>query len=107
MNMWHQAEQMHKDAGLDYAEALSHYMHFGYMFTGPKFMIWAEPMDDSWFIWLAIGNKCIPKFINCMPFWLPKFSFCRFLRGRNEVTSYSLDKLCRLYGIPTEHIQSR
>lgn len=107
MNPWDAAEQMHREAGLDYKETLAYYMHHGYILSTPKCLIFAEPIADAWGVAFAYGVGCIPTFINAMPFWLPRMAWRRALREQHSIHDIDMERLCRLFSVNPEHLKSR
>ena len=107
-NIWEEAERLHKECLLDYKEELNYYMHNGYILSTPDAMVWAEPYNDAWFVYLAIGKGSIPVFLNAMPFWLPKFAYARFLLRNNHCLRYgNMERVCRMYNLDVNSLKNR
>ncbi len=108
---WAEARRMHEEAGLDYQAQLSYYQQSGYIYSSPRGLIWAEEWNTykggSWLIYLAVGKGSIPEFIKVMPLWLPNVTYCRLLRARHSLVTYSTERLCRYYEIDSSILKSR
>ena len=107
MTAWEQVEPLCKRAGISYLNAVEKALHSMYIFSGPDYLIWAEPVDDEWQVWLAIGENSLPMFINALPFWLPKYSYIRLLRHDLNKKSRNLEKLCIKLGVDPEPLKKR
>lgn len=107
MNLWQIAEKMHDQMGLDYDLQLAYYKNKGYIYSSPTALVWAMANEDSWFIYIAVGKNALREFFECMPFYLPKYSYCRFLKNREEIRSYSIDRTSRLLGINLLNLKQR
>jgi hypothetical protein len=107
-SIWTEAERLHEDSVLDYEEQLDYYMHYGYILSAPDGMIWAEPYQDAWLVYLAIGRGCIPMFLNAMPFWLPRFAYTRLLlRNKHCVRVGNMERICRMYNLDVDSLKRR
>jgi hypothetical protein len=108
---WDIAQQMCEKVGLDLAEQTAYYQRVGIVVSMPHILWMAEPImtccKPQWQIALAIGKGSIPMFLQFMPFWLPYFSFARFLRQQHNLRTYPMERVCALHGIDTASIKLR
>jgi hypothetical protein len=75
------AREMYHCHGQSFEEVVTRYLMHHYMYSDPKCFILAKPIDDYWFVECAIGKGCLARFLELMPFPLPKVAFARGLRG--------------------------
>lgn len=114
-NIFDDAREKVESVGLDWDDVCEHYENFGYIFSGPDFVIFAELTTVpyrrrkvlTWLVYLAIGKGAVPHFINAMPYWVPYFSFARPDRGRHELATFPAERVCRKFGIDPSHLKTR
>lgn len=110
-NPYDLAEIMFKQVGLDYASTMAYFERFGYIYSGPKFLLLYEHIKlhkmETWACFLAIGKGYLPIFLESIPYWLDYFSFARWGSSRHEARTLPMERVCRLYGLDTEHLKKR
>lgn len=114
-NIFDDARDMVEGAGFNWEDVCEYYENFGYIYSGPHYVIFAElglvryrkRSVVSWIVYLAIGPGAVPLFINAMPYWADYFSFARPDRGRNELATFRAERICRKFGIDPSHLKNR
>lgn len=85
----------------------AYFERHGFIFSGPKFLIFAEEIGSSWAVFIAIGEGCLPLFLQAMPWWKPNISFARSLRSRHSMRTYPTERICRLLHMDPEPLKQR
>jgi hypothetical protein len=81
MTPYEQAQDMYFRDGRCFEQVLSDYMRHHYVWCSPECIIMAKPVDDFWFIELAVGRGCLQRFVSLMPHYLPRIAWARGLRN--------------------------
>lgn len=103
MELFKQACEIYAKKELDFKDIFIEYSKFGYVYATPECIVLAHiETQDTWFVQFAIGENCLVRIHQMMPFRLPYVSWMRGLRDNSKVKKYKLENIERLinYGRP-------
>lgn len=108
-----QAAELYQKNGMNLSVELERYLKFGYVFVTPDRLLLARSLEssrgvdfwpekstdgDTWFVKLAVGQNCIPWFIQQIPFYKPYVAWGRDLvRNKKDLRIYATEKLLRRF----------
>ncbi len=110
MNILEKAKRFYEQIGIDMFKDITMYMSYGYVFKTPESLLlgksvrsdsdihpssqWHVRNPNAWYVHMAIGEVGISKFINCIPYRLPKVGWMRHLKNE-PIKYYDFDKIIR------------
>ena len=69
-----EAQALYRAGGpqsLEFTRLVASYLSGGYVYSGPDAFILARPVEDAWFVRLAVGRGALGRFLQMMPYRLP------------------------------------
>lgn len=110
-NIYTMALALCEEHGHDFDEKMEYYESYGYVFSGPHFLVLAEYMDIEGELVLhcdlAIGHGAVKQMLQAIPQWTTKIRFARPSRNRIKPRTYDTERLCRAFGLDTAPLKQR
>ncbi|HVU38092.1 MAG TPA: hypothetical protein VHC95_07135 [Opitutales bacterium] len=115
-----QAVKAYESLGRNFAEDHGAYLEFGYVVSTPNWFVMARPVNlaqparwltvddlnstfpncpeaEAWYVQFACGRGALRRFMQHLPFWLPKICWKRSLKKpHSPLRIYRLDRLAGL-----------
>jgi hypothetical protein len=89
-------EFYHENPPLSWEGDLEEYMRNGHVHITPSLVLLGCRVDDGWFIRLAVGDGCLAKVVELMPFPLPYVGWARVAKGRPVTRWWPLSRVIEL-----------
>lgn len=96
MSPYAQAKALCEAQGYQWTEILSHFGEHGYIYFDADCGLIAQRLDDTYWVWLAVGGNPLQRFCELAPYPLPYVAWARSLRGREEPKIYRFERVKRL-----------
>ena len=110
MSILAKVKDLYEECSMDMFKDISVYMNYGYVHKTPTSFILAKTVDkdsntppaeqwnvsnpNAWFVHMALGEDCIPYWINLMPYKLPYVGWARENK-KKPIRFYDLNKIIR------------